>query len=248
MKIGILGTGNMGKLLTLKLAQAGHQVKVANSRGADSIRADVLATGAVAVNTQDALSDIDVAILTVPLASHTAIKSLITALPDNVVVIDVSNYAPFKDNPIPKIDSGMVESVFVREFFGRPIAKAWNTVLAYTLEHKGQAKGHPDRLALAVAYDREQDGKIAMQLVEETGFDAFDAGSIDDSWRMQPASPLYCTELTLAEMSHAMTLAEKDRIPKRREIAISAIMERANGDPRNIEHDWIVRMARTLYM
>lgn len=30
MKIGILGTGNMGRVLTRKLAAAGHDVKVAN--------------------------------------------------------------------------------------------------------------------------------------------------------------------------------------------------------------------------
>ena len=42
MKIGLLGTGNIGKTLARKLAAASHNVKVANSRGPDSIAADVL--------------------------------------------------------------------------------------------------------------------------------------------------------------------------------------------------------------
>jgi predicted dinucleotide-binding enzyme len=33
LNIGILGAGSIGKLLARKLAQAGHSVKVANSRG-----------------------------------------------------------------------------------------------------------------------------------------------------------------------------------------------------------------------
>ena len=46
MKIGILGTGFMGRLLARKLAAARHDVKVANSRGPETIAADVLETGA----------------------------------------------------------------------------------------------------------------------------------------------------------------------------------------------------------
>jgi predicted dinucleotide-binding enzyme len=43
MKIGILGVRNIGKTLALKLSAAGHDAKVANSRGPETIGADVLA-------------------------------------------------------------------------------------------------------------------------------------------------------------------------------------------------------------
>jgi predicted dinucleotide-binding enzyme len=49
MEIGILGVGNIGKTLTLKLSKAGHNVKVANSRAPDTIESDVIASGARAV-------------------------------------------------------------------------------------------------------------------------------------------------------------------------------------------------------
>ena len=49
MKIGILGTGHIGKTLVRKLSAAGHDVKVANSRGPDTIEPDVLASGGRAV-------------------------------------------------------------------------------------------------------------------------------------------------------------------------------------------------------
>ena len=51
MRIGILGVGHIGKTLALKLSAAGHDVKVANSRGPETIAADVLATGARPVTT-----------------------------------------------------------------------------------------------------------------------------------------------------------------------------------------------------
>ena len=51
MKIGILGVGHIGKTLVRKLSTVGHDVKVANSRGPETIEADVLASGARAVTT-----------------------------------------------------------------------------------------------------------------------------------------------------------------------------------------------------
>jgi 8-hydroxy-5-deazaflavin:NADPH oxidoreductase len=38
MKIGIIGAGNIGATLTRKLAGSGHEVKLANSKGPDSLR------------------------------------------------------------------------------------------------------------------------------------------------------------------------------------------------------------------
>ena len=70
MKIGILGTGHIGKTLALKLSAAGHDVKVANSRGPETIEADVLASGARAVSAAEAVEDVDVVILSIPLNRH----------------------------------------------------------------------------------------------------------------------------------------------------------------------------------
>ena len=52
MRIGILGVGHIGKTLALRLSSAGHEVKVANSRGPETIGPDVLATGARAVSAE----------------------------------------------------------------------------------------------------------------------------------------------------------------------------------------------------
>jgi predicted dinucleotide-binding enzyme len=92
MKIGILGTGNIGKTLVTRLSQAGHEVKVANSRGPESIDPELLSSGARAVTTAEALEDVEVVFLSIPLNRISGIAPLITGLPDEAVEIDASNY------------------------------------------------------------------------------------------------------------------------------------------------------------
>src|SRR4051812_38015668 len=106
MKIGILGTGHIGKTLARKLAAAGHDVKVANSRGPETIEAEVLETGARAVTTEQALQDLEVAILSIPLNRIPGIAPLVRALPEDTVVMDTSNYYPMRDERIDAIEAG----------------------------------------------------------------------------------------------------------------------------------------------
>jgi predicted dinucleotide-binding enzyme len=50
MKIGIIGTGNIGGTLARKLSAAGHDVRVANSRGLEGVRAFANEIGATALD------------------------------------------------------------------------------------------------------------------------------------------------------------------------------------------------------
>lgn len=81
MKIGIIGTGHIGKTLVIRLSEAGHQVKVANSRGPQSIEADLLINGAQPATTEEAIADADVVILSIPLMRIPDIAPLIRNLP-----------------------------------------------------------------------------------------------------------------------------------------------------------------------
>src|SRR4051812_27802501 len=100
MKIGILGVGHIGKTLARKLAAAGHDVKVANSRGPKTIEPDVLECGARAVATSAAVDAVDVVVLSIPLNRIPEIAPLIAKLPAETVVMDTSNYYPQRDGTI----------------------------------------------------------------------------------------------------------------------------------------------------
>jgi 8-hydroxy-5-deazaflavin:NADPH oxidoreductase len=248
MKIGLLGTGHIGKTLALKLPAAGHDVKVANSRGPETIGADVLASGARAVSQAEAAADVDVLVISIPLKNIPSIAPLVAKLPAETVVIDTSNYYPQRDGKIDAIEAGQVESVWVSEQLGRPIVKAWNSIGSDSFARLGKPPGSPGRIALSVAADRESDRKVGMQLVEETGFDAYDAGTLADSWRQQPGTPCYCTDLTLAELPAALARADASRLTKRRDLAVAAVQERLGSSTTNPDAEYLTRLNRALYM
>jgi len=248
MKIGILGVGHIGKTLAQRLAQARHSVKVANSRGPDTIAPDVLAYGAHAVTTEEALAEVDAVILSIPLGRIADVAPLIARLSDETVVIDTSNYYPFRDDKIEAIEAGQVESLWVAEQLGRPIAKAWNAIGAVSLAHKAAPAGTASRIAIPVAADRENDREVALALVNDSGFDGFDAGSLADSWHQQPGAPAYCTDLTREEMGPALIAAEKARLPKRRDLGVAVMQERLGDGTTNPDADWGVRLVRAINM
>ena len=248
MKIGILGTGHIGKTLVIRLSEAGHEVKVANSRRPETIDSQLLSAGARAVTTEEALSDVEVVILSIPLNRIADIAPLVARLPADTVVIDTSNYYPFRDSKIQAIEDGQVESLWVAEQLGRPIAKAWNAIGSASLAKKGKPAGASDRIAIPVAADRERDRQIAMALVNDTGLNAFDAGTLADSWRQQPGAPVYCTDLTSGDIRAALDAAERNRLPKRRDLGVAVMQERLGNGTTNPDEDWGVRLVRAINM
>ncbi|MFD0364610.1 NADPH-dependent F420 reductase [Nocardia sp. GCM10030253] len=247
MRIGILGVGHIGKTLSRKLSAAGHDVKVANSRGPETIDTTVLATGARAVPASEAVKDADVVIISIPLDRVPEIAPLLAGVPAETVVIDTSNYIPGRDREIAAIEAGQVESLWVANHLDRSIVKAWNAIGADSFALKGTPAGTRGRIGIPVAADDDGDRAIAIALVEDTGFDGFDAGPLAQSWRQQPGAPAYCTDLTRDEIPAALASAEAARLPKRRDLSGAAIAERF-GERTNPDSKYLVRLSRALFM
>lgn len=130
-------------------------MKVANSRCPETTAAGVLAAGVRGVTTAEALTDMGVAILSIPLLRIPGIASLIATSPVEVVVIDTSNYYSMRDGWIDAIDAGELESLWVVERLGRPIAKAF---LDSRLEACDPSLGTRSSFAAAPAAIRSQRG------------------------------------------------------------------------------------------
>ena len=229
MKIGIIGAGNVGATLAKKLVASGHKVKLANSKGPETIRDLARDVGAVAVSKEEAVRNVEVIVLSIPFRNYSDLAELFHDVPDDVVVIDTSNYYPFRDGAIAKVDGGMPESVWVSEQIGRPLVKAWNAALALTLAEKGRPQGENERIGLPVAGDDPKTKGIAMTLVEATGFDAVDSGALSESWRQQPGTPAYCTELSEAELKEASLFADRSRAAENRDSLIKEFMAAGGG-------------------
>ena len=213
MKIGIIGIGNIGGTLAHKLAANGHDVRVANSKGVEGVRAFAEEAGATPVDLRDAVSGVDLIIVSIPFhAASTLPKDLFNDVPANVPVVDTSNYYPGMLSPqIPEVDAGMIESVWVSTQLGRPVIKAFNNIIAPSLVQLGRAKGAPDRIAIAVAGDDAAAKRIVMSIVDEVGFDPVDGGSLEESWRQEPATPSYCCDYDADEMRMGLEAAERGK-------------------------------------
>jgi 8-hydroxy-5-deazaflavin:NADPH oxidoreductase len=248
MRIGIIGAGRIGTLLARRLSTVGHDVKVANSRSPDTVDASALASGARAVWAADAVVDVDVVILSTPLNRIPDVAPLLAQVPSKTVVIDTSNYYPQRDEKIDALEAGQVESLWVAERLGRPIVKAWNSIRSDSFADKATAAGTPGRIALPVAAERAADLQVGLALVEDTGFDAFDAGSLAESWRQQPGAPCCCTDLTREELPAALAAADVARLPKRRDLVLAVLRERFGDGKMSPPPDYFVRLTRMLFL
>jgi len=248
VKIGIIGTGHIGKTLVKALSAAGHDVRVANSRGPETIEATLLANGAHAATTAQAMEEADVVILSIPLLRLRDVAPLVQRLPPETVVIDTSNYYPMRDGTIEEIEAGQVESLWVASVLGRPVVKAWNAIGSDSFARKGLPSGSPGRIAIPVAADDERARASGIELVSDTGFDGFDAGRLAGSWRQQPGAPGYCTDLTRQELGPALAAAERARLPKRRDLAVAVMQERLGDATTNPDADFGVRLTRIINM
>ncbi len=192
MKIAIIGAGNIGGNLTRRLTGLGHEVSVANSRGPETLTDLATETGATAVPLEQAARDAEVVVVAIPEGRVLDLPTgvLNSAVP-GAVVVDTGNYYPQRDGRIEVIERGTTESRWVADQLGRPVVKAFNTIYAQHVLDAGRPAGSPDRRALPVAGDDVAAKKTTIALLDELGFDAVDAGSLDESWRQQPGTPVY---------------------------------------------------------
>lgn len=213
MKIGIIGAGNIGGTLTRRLRQLRHEVSVANSRGPESLAGLAKETGAKAVSPKEAAHGKDLVVVTIPQKNIPDLpRDLFAGVPREVVVVDTGNYYPRqRDGRIDGIEDGLVESRWVEKQLGRPVIKAFNNIYAEHLLKGGKPAGAPGRIALPVAGDDAAAKAVVMLLIDELGFEPVDAGGLDESWRQQPATPVYTRDFDAAGVHRALAEARPER-------------------------------------
>jgi predicted dinucleotide-binding enzyme len=215
MRIGIIGAGNIGGTLARRLTALGHEVSIANSRGPGTLAGLAKETGAKPVTVREAARAGEVVIVTIPLKNVARLPpDLFEGVPADVVVVDTNNYYPQpRDGRIDAIENGTTESRWVADTLRRPVVKAFNNIYARHLLERGKPRGSPGRIALPVAGDDPRAKDIVIRLVEELGFDGLDAGTLDESWRQQPGTPVYGTDLDAAGVRRALAEATPERAP-----------------------------------
>ena len=239
MKIGFIGAGEMGGTLIRQYSRTGHSVKMANSSGPEKLKSLALETGASAVTLAEVVTDVDIIVITIPLIGILKLpQHLFKNTSTKTTITETSNYYPIRDGIIEDIEGGMPESVWVSNQLQRPVIKAYNNILYRSLVNSGLPKGSASRLALPISGNDKQSKDLVSILVNDSGFDSLDYGSLQDSWRQQPGSPAYCTDLTLTQLKKSIEKARRELLPQRRELGLQFILKH---DPElwmdNVKHN-----------
>ena len=63
----------------------------------------------------------------------------------------------------------------------------------------------------SIAGDDPRAKEVVSRLLDELGFDAVDGGGLDESWRQQPGTPVYGTDLDAAGVRRGLAEAKQER-------------------------------------
>ena len=198
MKIGIIGSGNIGGTAAQLFADAGHQVAISNSRGPQSLRDFEKSGGSniKAMTIEEAIVFGDVILLAIPWIKR---QELPSASPLNgKIVIDAMN--PYSKNfEVINLEPSSSSEEVAKQLKGARIVKAFNTMYYQHLKTKGNTNSPKEgRTVLFVAGDDAQAKSIVSKLIDEIGFTPVDTGSLREGGRkQQPGSEIYNNPMTL---------------------------------------------------
>jgi 8-hydroxy-5-deazaflavin:NADPH oxidoreductase len=204
MKIGIIGSGNIGGTAAKLFVNAGHEVAISNSQGPQSLKSLVNSNGAniKSKTVEDIIKFGEVMLLAIPWKKRQELIS-ISELFDSKIVIDAMN--PYSEN-FEVIDLGNSTSSeeVLKQIPSSRLVKAFNTIYYEHLRTKGNPDAlKQDRFAIFVAGDDFDAKATVSKLIEDIGFVSVDTGSLREGGRkQQPGSPIYNNPMT-AKIAHA---------------------------------------------
>jgi predicted dinucleotide-binding enzyme len=131
-RIGFIGSGKIGTALARSFRLQGYPVRIANSRGPQTLEDFERETGAIASTVDEVFQNSDVIVVAVQLkAIPTLSKELFAQLSPEVVVVETHNYISLKrDGVIPELENGLLTSVWIEQQIGHPVIKAFNNIFA----------------------------------------------------------------------------------------------------------------------
>jgi 8-hydroxy-5-deazaflavin:NADPH oxidoreductase len=195
VKIGVVGAGHIGANAARLFARAGHEVAISNSRGPETLSGIVEEIGGNvrAATIEEAADFGDVVLEAIPFGRYEELPAERLA---GKIVIDASNYYPQRDGEI-ELDGLTSTEAVARHLPDSRVVKAFNTIYYERLANEGRP-GFPveERQVVFVAGDDEEAKGIVSRLIEEIGFAPVDTGSLKDSYRQEPGSPIYNNPMT----------------------------------------------------
>jgi predicted dinucleotide-binding enzyme len=199
MKIGIIGAGNIGATAARLFIKAGHEIAIANSRGAETL-ADLVADlgeNAQAASIEEAARFGEIVLIAIPFGKY-------ETLPVNAfrgkVVVDAGNYYPQRDGSFADLNDGKTTSseLVAAHLRGARYVKGFNTIyFAHLAEQGNVSLPLEKRRAIFIAGDDSAAKEKIARLIEEIGFAAVDTGFLREGGKsQQPGTKIYNLDLT----------------------------------------------------
>lgn len=191
--IGFIGTGMIGSALARLSVAAGYSVIISNSRGPETLAEFVAELGpkARAATREEAAAAADLVIATVPMGAY---RTLPAAELKGKIVIDTMNYYPSaRDGGLEVLDKReMTSSEMIQKHLkGSIVVKALHNLDFHHLLTNARPEGHKERTTIPVAGDDKQAVETVSHFIETLGYNATCIGSLKDSWRIEPSTPVY---------------------------------------------------------
>lgn len=200
IRIGIIGSGNIGSTLGEFWAKAGHQV-LFSSRNPDNLKPLVEKVGprARAGTVKDAIAFGEVILIAVPYGSMAQIAKDYAKDLAGKIVMDAGNAVLARDGEIGKEAREKGVGLTTQRLLpGARVVRAFNTLGVNRL--RNNANRPEGRIAIPMAGDDQEALKVASMLVRDAGFDPAVLGGLDRSRLFEQTNPLYGQEISAQEM------------------------------------------------
>ncbi|MFJ2558908.1 MULTISPECIES: NADPH-dependent F420 reductase [unclassified Streptomyces] len=210
--LGLIGAGNIGSALARLAVAAGLDVVLSNSRGPETLTDLVAELGprARAATPAEAAEAGDLVVATILLGAYEKLPAAELA---GKTVIDTMNYYPDRFGPIAELDeggpTGLTSSALVqRHLAASKVVKAFHNIDFVRLFTLARPVGAPDRSALPISGDDAAAKAEAAALLDVLGYDAVDIGTLADSWRSQPGTPVHVDPYFTAKPAQELSQEE----------------------------------------
>jgi len=208
LKIGIIGTGQIGGALATLWVAAGHEVLM-SSRHPDELKplAKQLGPRARVGTPREAAAFGDVVLISVPYKALPELGRDLKAELAGKIVLDTCNPYPERDGDMANAARVKGTGVADPEFLpGTRLVRAFNAIYADNLPLEAHRK--PPLVGIPLAGDAPEALKVAQRLVTDAGFEPVVVGGLARAREFDVGTPVYTRLLTAAELRKALGLAK----------------------------------------
>jgi len=185
MNIGVIGTGDIGAVIVKKLRDTGYPVKMANSKGPDSLRELSAKNWSNTCFSRRGRSRCRYPFLVLPQKAFPVLpKGLLNKAKKETIVIDVGKLLFVARRTYRRDRKWTYGQCVVEKQIGRPVVKVLNSIGRRNLAGAGRLHGSRDRVALPISGNNPRRRKQSLNSLIGSASILL-MRTIAESWRQQ---------------------------------------------------------------